>query len=446
MKHKPNVLCFADTTHQAGAVRDHIRAVTASSELFNWHIINPLELKTIEKVDFGLFDAIGVHYSVKLHGFYYLSYALKRKIQAFNGFKFVLLQDEYQKVNQTEALLAQLGIDVLFTLVRSDLIDTAYPDNRLKTLKKVQVLTGYVDDELLTLNSPPIASRPIDVSYRTRHCEYRLGKLAQDKTVLAERFPKYASTRQLTLDVSAEESDRVYGDAWFQLLKDSKVVLGTESGASIWDRDGEVSKKIRQYLRKNRKATFQAVHEAVLKPYEGNLLYSAISPRVFEAAAAKACLVMFEGEYSGVCKPDVHYIPLKKDFSNISEVLDKIEDDNYLQTIVDKAYQDLILSRDYAMDKLSEVIAFELTEAFHQRALVRTESKIITEAIEKVGVRYQLLNRFRCFYTELVFVFAQFFKLVFEPSETWQMKLGLFTKGAKRYVSYLSPRLKKSAG
>ena len=75
---KPNVLFLADTTHQAGAVTDHIHAVTASDR-FHWHVLNPLYFKTIEKLDFSVFDAIGVHFSIKLHGHYYLSSRLKKR-------------------------------------------------------------------------------------------------------------------------------------------------------------------------------------------------------------------------------------------------------------------------------------------------------------------------------------------------------------------------------
>lgn len=438
----PNILFFADTTHQAGAVRDHIHAVTASDD-FHWHVVNPLSLKTIDKLDLSLFDAIGIHFSIKMHGYYYLSGAIKRKIKAFKGFKFVFLQDEYQKVNHTQDLLAKLGCDVLFTLVRPECFQQAYPDKRLKNLKKVHVLTGYVDDALLSLDPPPISQRTIDVSYRSRRCDYRLGKLGQEKTILATEFPKYAKGHDLTLDISVEESDRVYGEAWFNLLKNSKVVLGTESGASIWDVDGRIGKKTRQFLRKHHHATFDTVFKEVLEPYEGNLHYSAISPRVFEAASAKAAMVMFVGDYSHVCKPDVHYIPLQKDFSNIGEVLEKIKDDTFLQSLADRAYEDLIASGSYAKERLSAATAKELTEAFKTQKLKASDPLQVKANIAKLSVRYKLLNQFRCFYTELAFVFFQFSRLLFlEPSETWVSKLGMLTEGAKRYLSYMNPRVK----
>ncbi len=440
---KPNILFLADTTHQAGAVLDHIHAVTASSD-FNWHVLNPLAVKTIEKFDFRLFDAIGVHFSVKLHGGYYLSALLKKRIRAYSGPKFIFLQDEYQKVNQTQAFLYRLGFDVLFTLVRPELFNQAYPDKRLKQLKKVSVLTGYVDDAMHSMEAPPIAQRALDVSYRSRRCDYRLGKLAQEKTVIASEFIKKTADTQLTLDISIEESERVYGEAWFDLLMRSKVVLGTESGASIWDVDERISKKINQFLRKHQNASFDTVFDTVLKPYEGNLVYSAISPRVFEAAAAKTAMLMFVGEYSGVCIPNVHYIALEKDFSNFSEVLEKIQDDAYLQAMADRAYADLIASGHYAQSKLSHIVSDELMALINHKAAASTEA-VITTQYKHILEKHKFLNQWRCFYTELLFILSNFFRLLFlEPSGTWIAKLRLLTEGAKRYFAYLNPRMKKN--
>ncbi len=439
---KPNILLLADTTHQAGAVRDHIHAVTASSDSFNWHVLNPLNFKTLDKLDLSLFDGIAVHFSIKLHGSYYLSSALKRKIKQYTGPKFVFLQDEYQKVNHTQVLLYALGFDVLFTLVQPELMRQAYPDKRLERLKKVYVLTGYVHPSMHEIKAPDIASRTLDISYRTRRCDYRLGQLAQEKTKIASEFIIRGAGMPLQFDISIEESDRVYGDAWFDLLMRSKVVLGTESGASIWDVDGKISKKVSQYLRKNRGASFDAVFEAVLKPYEGNLYYSAISPRVFEAAATKTAMVMFVGDYSGVCQRDVHYIGLEKDFSNIEAVLEKIQDNAYLQSIADRAYADLIASGDYAQSALSALVVKELNLFIKNKQPMASEA-VIKAQCEIISGKHKRLNQVRCMGAEFKFVISNFFKLLFcEPSETWLSKVRLLGAGAKRYIAYLSPRMK----
>jgi len=442
---KPNVLLLADTTHKAVAVGDHIRAVAASNEQFNWHIINPLTCRTSDKLNLHQFDAIGIHFSIKIYDAYYLSKPLKHKIKRFQGVKFLFIQDEYQKVDKTESIIQALGFDLMFSIVRPELRAQAYPKlSSMTSLKIHEVLTGYVDESLEQLNAPPIKARKMDVFYRSRRFDYRLGMLGHEKIEIAEQFPKYAKSHNLALDISVEESDRIYGDAWLNALQSVKVVLGTESGASIWDRSGEVSQKVRRYLRKNPKASFHDVHHAELQPYEGNLMYSAVSPRVFEAAAAKACMVMFEGEYSGVCQPNVHYIPLKKDFSNIEEVLNKVKDDELLQSITDRAHQDLIASGLYAKTRLGNLVKETLITVFSEKKPQCLDGSKVTLAIDEVQAKYKLLNMVRCFRVEGYFILSQFFRLLLlEPSQSWGDKFSTLTEGLKRYLLYLRPRVTK---
>jgi hypothetical protein len=72
-----------------------------------------------------------------------------------------------------------------------------------------------------------------------------------------------------------------------------------------------------------------------------------ISPKVFEAIRLRTALVLFEGEYSGVVEPDVHFIPLKKDMSNIDEVFAKLEDREFLTALTDRAFRDIVESEKY---------------------------------------------------------------------------------------------------
>ena len=55
---------------------------------------------------------------------------------------------------------------------------------------------------------------------------------------------------------------------------------------------------------------------------DGRLQLFAISPRHLEACATRTCQVLVEGEYSGVLRPGEHYIPVRKDLSNLDDVLE----------------------------------------------------------------------------------------------------------------------------
>src|SRR5207245_8014257 len=100
---------------------------------------------------------------------------------------------------------------------------------------------------------------------------------------------------------------------------------------SIADFDGSVEANVQAYLRQHPGASFEEVFEAVLRPYEGNVMVTCISPRAFEATALGTAMVLFPGEYSGVLRPWDHYLPLEKDCSNFAEVVRRIRDLDFLR-------------------------------------------------------------------------------------------------------------------
>jgi len=84
-----------------------------------------------------------------------------------------------------------------------------------------------------------------------------------------------------------------------------------------------------------------------LNEIDGQIQYNQISPRHFEAAATKTVQILFEGDYSEIFKPYKHYIPLKKDFSNINEVLSLLSDKQFRIDVTNRAYNEIIMNNVY---------------------------------------------------------------------------------------------------
>jgi len=101
-------------------------------------------------------------------------------------------------------------------------------------------------------------------------------------------------------------------------------------------------------LRAQNPATDFAEISEKLQASEDRIFYRTISPRHFEAAAFRVCQVLFEGDYTGILKPMVHYIALKKDFSNFDECLQLFKDKAFRERLTENAYQDLIASGKYS--------------------------------------------------------------------------------------------------
>jgi hypothetical protein len=98
-------------------------------------------------------------------------------------------------------------------------------------------------------------------------------------------------------------------------------------------------------------ATFEQFWHEVLQPYENALYYAQVSPRHFEAAATKTLQIMYEGRYSGIFQPQKHYVALKKDFSNIEEVVQSLSNKELIEYITESAFQDIILNEAYSYDR-----------------------------------------------------------------------------------------------
>jgi len=98
------------------------------------------------------------------------------------------------------------------------------------------------------------------------------------------------------------------------------------------------------------------VYETVIKPQEIEGLMNQVSPRVFESISARSVLVMFEGGYSGVLQPGEHFIALRKDGSNLTEVIQLLHDAAYVDHMAERAFQHVIASGSYAYRKFVELI------------------------------------------------------------------------------------------
>jgi hypothetical protein len=317
------------------------------------------------RIDLDHFDVVITHYSLSigplLH--HYLGDDLVARLKQFKGLKAAFLQDEYREIQTYWKHINELGLDLLFSCVPEDEIPKVYPKEMVPRLRVVNVLTGYVPQQLLSQPVLSVASRPIDVGYRTRRMPFWLGRLGHEKWLISEEFQHRAADSGLKLDLSTKEGERLYGDAWTNFVASCRAVIGVESGASIIDFDGQLEHKVDEYVAKHPDASFEDVSEVYLKSFEGSLRLHQISPRCFEAAALRTPMILFEGSYSDVLVPDRHFIVLKKDFSNFEDVIAKLKDHNFLQNLADRTFNEVALDSKWSyrafIEKVDDAIEDE---------------------------------------------------------------------------------------
>ena len=139
-------------------------------------------------------------------------------------------------------------------------------------------------------------------------------------------------------------------------------MLGTESGCNIFDDYGEIQKYVNEKLTNNPSITYDEMYKNYLYKFEGKIKTNQISPKIFEAICLKTGMILYEGEYSGIIKPYINYIPLKKDKSNIEEVITLAKDNDYVQDMVDRTYDEIVNSQKYSYKHIIKSIDKDIIE------------------------------------------------------------------------------------
>lgn len=407
MKLNVLLLCNKPSTGLgANTVVNHIEAFTRYSEHEMFICSNLGDLSN--QLDLARFDVIIIHYSLSLLGHRYLSVQAKKRLRAYNGLKVIFIQDEYRRINDMVNELAYLKIDVLFTCFPEAEFENIYPLNKLPWLSKYQNLTGYISEEILACQPvPPTEKRLIDVGYRGRRLPYWYGALGYEKSNIVEKWYQHVPPNLLTVNLSYRETDRIYGKAWIDFLMACKTTLGVESGVSVMDFTGNLERQVTAHELKFPKDPFESVQKKYFINQEGRYRLNQISPRCFEAIALKTVLVLYEGEYSGILTPGKHYIVLKKDFSNISDVVAAIQNNELLQTIADRAYQDIALNPQYHyrtfIQTVDEILVKEFVARKKIKILLPYDKIAFHQTIGTTPWRNKILMRLLSFYQGLPF-------------------------------------------
>ncbi len=152
------------------------------------------------------------------------------------------------------------------------------------------------------------------------------------------------------MNTTYDDKNVFWGWDWYKFLLDCDTTLGCKGGASILDEDGKIESMVNLYIKKHPGADFKEVSSELLKPYENGINYTSISPRIFECAMTKTCQILLEDDYR-IIRPGIHYINLKRDFSNFDEVVKKVQNKKYCAQIAENAYKELIVSGKYSYEK-----------------------------------------------------------------------------------------------
>ncbi len=150
------------------------------------------------------------------------------------------------------------------------------------------------------------------------------------------------------MDISLNPADRFDEAQWAAFLNRCRNQLGTEAGGDFFELTDATRTAVNAYERAHPMATADEIIGRFFRVEGERIPVRTISGRHAEAAGTRTTQVLFEGHYSGYMQPDVHYIPLRKDFADLDDVFRKLRDDGHCRKIADNAYEMAIAELTYA--------------------------------------------------------------------------------------------------
>lgn len=349
-----------------------------SNHLF--HYVNVFE--SIPKSVFKFsYDIIIFHYTFLAGERFLEDESLwQRKIKGSNnlkGFKIAFPQDEYDFTVRLCHFIDYANIDKVYTCYTDDSdIDKAYRNNISRDVVFSHTLTGFLDKNTynrIKHKIIPLNDRPIDIGYRARKLPAYFGHHGQLKYKLVNVFSKVLRDYDFVFDISStnknyvnENPDEVkLGSDWLEFLMSCKAFIGCEGGSSLLDFNGDIKKRVLEYERRYPNRPFESIRDSCFPDQDNNIKCYAISPRHFECAMTGTLQLLVEGEYNGVLIPNLHYIPIKRDFSNIHEVLSKLNNKKLVERIVKTAHDDICMSDKYTYESfVQDVLSSCTTDTF----------------------------------------------------------------------------------
>ncbi len=295
--------------------------------------------------------------------------------------KLAFPQDEYDCNEILDRWMCDWNIDVVFSVIASNQ-HVLYPNFH----KQGQIhlgFTGYLDGSLVNYQYKPFQLRPIDIGYRARKLPPYFGRIGETKWTIGRDVERQAEMYGLHTDIVLGPEGTLLGDKWISFINDSKFTLGANSGSSLLDPVGSIQRTVRSYVDRNPRATFEEVEAACFYGLDGQYEFTAISPRVLEAAMLGSCQILVEGEYSGILRPWEHYIPIKNDASDFSIVFSAMQDQTLVNDLIRSCREAILATKSLSYENNASQVLTLIRELRTKRSTGNGKDVDIGQVTEK---------------------------------------------------------------
>ena len=255
-------------------------------------------------------------------------------VRAHKAPKVFFIGNEYKLMPEKMSFCETLGVRLLVTQSHSEEVHSLYRE-RLRCAVAGIPNTGWDPDVFRAEGQR--ANRPIDLGYRSLASPLFLGH--NERVEMMEAFRVGGVRHGLRLDFSLSPEDRFDERGWAAFLNSCKGQIGTEAGGDYFELTDETRHRVNAYVSAHPDAGIADVRSRFFADYRNPVPIRILSSRNVEAAGTRTVQLLLEGQYGGYLKPDVHYIPVKRDCSNVDEAIRKFQDPALCDEISERAYE-----------------------------------------------------------------------------------------------------------
>lgn len=248
---------------------------------------------------------------------------LERALQMRRSPLLILFGNEYARMREKIAFAQAVEAEFIGSQLTPEAGRWLYAETRAKVLHLPQALNPRV-------YRPLGVPRNFDLGFRGDRYDHPFALGDLDRYSAIEHFRQSGEQLGLRTDI---EYGRVEREVWNQLLNRWRGIVGAESGTRYLERDDRTREAVIEYLRAYPHASWPVVFERFFAQLRPEVSGKAISSRHFEPLGTGTVQVLVEGRYNDILKPDVHYMALRPDLSNATDLARRLKDRDEVREI-----------------------------------------------------------------------------------------------------------------
>lgn len=283
----------------------------------------------IKKIIFEKFDLIIILHSAFSNACLIPTF-IQQIISSKKCFKVYFIGNEYKLMPEKINFTKKLGINLFITQSHKEEVINLYQDELKINVKHLP--GGGLDDEIYY---PMNLERKILIGYRTFPEPEYMGH--QDRVDLYNFLKKESTIGEDIYDISIKDEDRFGYKDWAVFLNKCVSMPSVCTGSNFFFIDDDLRKEVLSFKSKGK--SFKEIYDKFFKYRKQGTEWRGVTGKVVEALGTKTVNIMVDGDYGPYLKPDVHYIPLRKDFSNYKECVEKLKNKEYFSQITENGYR-----------------------------------------------------------------------------------------------------------